>query len=364
MNIRPAYLDALRHLGYTANEAAFLYLVATHSGYFTQQQFLDFAQVQKGGIASRFTAKALRHKHARAAQGAYHTYVYNLYSRPLYAAIDREHLRNRRRHSNELIQTRLLILDFILAHPDEPYLETEAEKVAYFHDKLGLSLAVLPGRIYKGIRSNSNTKRYFVDRFPILAPPTKAKASPLAAVTFVYCDGAGPSLAGYITHIRAYEKFLCRLPAFNFIYAAPDPSKFHRATAFFARVFGNDGHVDARHLVRYFQLRLLWETNRTTMLTRADRDFLRAGDKRYNGEPFDSAFRKWASTGLSDPDIDALLGPPQSRPKRSFQTYVLPHAFTVFERFSKDRSTGESGTIVPGAGSTDGSAVGSTLCER
>lgn len=175
---------------------------------------------------------------------------------------------------------------------------------------------------------------------------------------------AGPSLAGYVTYIRAYEKLLRRLPAFNFIYAAPDPSKFRRTAAFFARAFGNEGQVDACYVVRYFQLRLLWETNRTTMLSRADRDFLRAGDKRYNGLPFASAFRKWASTGLSGPDIDALLARPHSCPERSFQTHVLPHAFTVFERFSKDRSAGESGTIVLGAGSTDGSALGSTLCER
>ena len=111
MNIRPEHLDALRDLGYTDTEASFLYLVATHSGYFTQRQFLAFAQVQKGGLASRLIAKALECKHLRAAQGAYHTHVYNLYSRRLYDAIDRENLRNRRRHSKELIQTRLLILD-------------------------------------------------------------------------------------------------------------------------------------------------------------------------------------------------------------------------------------------------------------
>ena len=363
MKIRPEYLDALRSLGYTDSEAAFLYLVATHSGYFTQQQFLDFAQVQKGGKASRFTTKALGRKHARAAQGAYHTWVYNLYSRPLYAAIDREHLRNRRRHSKELIQTRLLILDFVLARSDQRYLETESEKVAYFHDTLGLSLPLLPGRIYKGIKSGTNTKRYFVDRFPILlTPPNNSLALP-ATATFTYCDGADPSLAGYVSHLRSYEKFLRRLPSFNFIYAAPNPSKFHRAAAFFARLFGNEDGLDARHLVRYFQLRLLWETNRTSMLSRADRDFLRAGDKRYHGEPFDSAYQKWASKGLSDPDIDRLLGPPPTRPKRSFQTYVLPHAFSVFERFSRDRRAAESGTIFHGAGSAHGSADGSTPCE-
>jgi hypothetical protein len=363
MNIARQHLDAVRELGYTDTEASFLYLVATHFGYFTQQQFLNFAQVQKGGMARRLTAKALQLKHVRAAKGSYHTYVYNLYSRRLYGEIDKENLRNRRHHSKELIQTRLLILDFVLAHRDERYLETEAEKVAYFHDTLGLSLAVLPGRIYKGIKSTSNTKRYFVDRFPVLLPRPKNSLSVPPLVTLAYCDGASSSLAGYVTHLRAYEKFLRRLPAFNFVYAAPNPSKFHRAAAFFARLFGNGGDLDARHLVRYFQLRLLWETNRASMLSRADQDFLRAGDKRYHGELFDSAYRKWASKGLSDPDIDTLLGPAPSRPKRSFQTYVLPHTFSVFDRFSKDHTAAESGTIFPGAGSAHGSTDGSTLCE-
>ena len=363
MNIRPEHLDALRDLGYTDTESSFLYLVATHSGYFTQRQFLIFAQVQKGGLASRLVAKALESKHLRAAQGAYHTHVYNLYSRRLYGAIDRENLRNRRRHSKDLIQTRLLILDFVLAHPDERYLETDAEKVAYFHGTLGLALSCLPGRTYKGLRSNSTTKRYFIDRFPVLLPDANNKLSVPPVVTFTCCDGPHPSLARYVTHLRSYEKFLRRLPAFNFVYAAPNPSKFRRASAYFAALFGDDSPVDARHLVRYFQLRLLWETNRASMLSRADRDFLRAGDKRYDREPFQSAYRKWASTGLADSDIDAVLGPQLNRPKRSFQSYVLPHSFNVFERLSKDRNGPETGTISAEAGSSLGSTFSSTPCD-
>ena len=34
MNIRPEHLSAIRNLGYSDTEARFLYLVATHSGYF------------------------------------------------------------------------------------------------------------------------------------------------------------------------------------------------------------------------------------------------------------------------------------------------------------------------------------------
>ena len=42
MNIAPAHLEALQALGYTEQESRFLYIVATHSGYFTARQFLAF----------------------------------------------------------------------------------------------------------------------------------------------------------------------------------------------------------------------------------------------------------------------------------------------------------------------------------
>lgn len=363
MNIRSEHLDVLHRLGYTGREAAFLYLVATHSGYFTQQQYLEFAQTQKGDSVSRLIAKALRHNHVRAVQCAYHTYLYNLFSRPFYAALDRENLRNRRRHSHELIETRLRILDFVLAFANEPYLETEAEKTSYFHGRLGLPVSVLPGRTYKGIGSLPATKRCFVDRFPIFEPPEENKLSLPPAVTFTCCDRDGPSLARYVTHLRAYENFLLRLPAFNFIYAAPQPSKFRRARALFDRLFGAESPVDARNLIRYFQLRRLWETNQTRLFSRADRDFLRVGDKRYQGEPFEASYQKWVSRGLYDSEIDALLNSPAKRPARSFQTYVLPHRYGLFERFSKDRDNRECRTIRRKSGSGDGSALGSTRCE-
>jgi len=38
--IRPEYLEALRDLGCSQQESRFLYLAATHSGYFTLGQFL------------------------------------------------------------------------------------------------------------------------------------------------------------------------------------------------------------------------------------------------------------------------------------------------------------------------------------
>ena len=69
--------------------------------------------------------------------------------------IEKGNLRNRRRQSREMIHTRLMILDFIIAHPDEAYLETEADKIHYFTRGLGIPLTTLPARIYHGIKSVS-----------------------------------------------------------------------------------------------------------------------------------------------------------------------------------------------------------------
>ena len=149
MSLCGEYVEAIERYGYTPTEARFLYLVATHSGYFTQQQFFRFAGVQRGGMGTRLTAKAMQHGHIRTARLARHTLIYNLFSRPFYESIEKDNLRNRRRLSDELIRTRLLILDFVLAHPDHDYLETEHDKVRYFHGELGFPLPLLPHRTYK-----------------------------------------------------------------------------------------------------------------------------------------------------------------------------------------------------------------------
>ena len=65
MNIRPEHLSAIRRLGYTDTEASFLYLVATHSGYFMARQFLSFTGAHWGKRTTLFWAKLQTNRHAR-----------------------------------------------------------------------------------------------------------------------------------------------------------------------------------------------------------------------------------------------------------------------------------------------------------
>src|SRR6266849_3952720 len=65
MNIAPVYLKALKALGYTEAEARFLYIVATHSGYFVARQFLAFTTAHWGERTTIFWDKLHTKKHAR-----------------------------------------------------------------------------------------------------------------------------------------------------------------------------------------------------------------------------------------------------------------------------------------------------------
>jgi hypothetical protein len=345
MNVRPECLMAIQRYGYTRTEALFLYLVATHSGYFTRRQFRCFARVEEGSTARRFTEKLLRFQHGRKTRYGYHTLIYNLYSRSIYDAINKDNLRNRRRLSNDLIRTRLLILDFVLDHLEHLYLETAADKVAYFHRKLRVPLPVLPGRIYRGIQSNANTKRYFVDRFPIFIPGGPVSLFLALPPTFVYCDSAKPGLFRYIGHLRIYEPLLNQLPSFNFVYAAANDRKFERASKLFSRLFRSESSSDTDRLISYFKIRKLWEDHKTSVLTRPDRQLLRDGDQRFHSQIFEDAYRQWSTTQLSRTELSHALRRAKAQESRLFSTCVLRDDYDIFERLSKDYPVNQAGTI-------------------
>jgi hypothetical protein len=98
MEFRKSSIENLRSLGYTQDEARFLYVVALHSGYFSARQYLTFTGAKTGEKSMAFTQKVLGKGHAAARLLLRNGRVYHLYSRLVYRAIGREHLRNRREH--------------------------------------------------------------------------------------------------------------------------------------------------------------------------------------------------------------------------------------------------------------------------
>ena len=166
MNIAATHLAALKALGYTETEARFLYIVATHSGYFVARQFLAFTDAHWGKRTTLFWNKLQTKRHARTECFPKSGTVYHLFSRRLYRQIDRENIRNRREHEIEHIQRRIGMLDFVLLNQRHQYLETEPEKVRFFSNQLNVANQFLPSKIYHGQTTSQPTVRYFVDKFP------------------------------------------------------------------------------------------------------------------------------------------------------------------------------------------------------
>ena len=176
----------VRGLGWTAREAEWLALVCLHSGVFTRRQYADCYGLSRQS-ADLFTLGLLEAGIAReepmpARRGGRPTAICHVHGRSLYRALGIEHNRHRRRSSPELVIRRLLSLDYVLEHQALGWLPTEPEKVAYFQ-RLGVPVATLPRRDYRGPFSKRSTRRYFAFKLPV--------AGDGETTTFVYAEPGG-----------------------------------------------------------------------------------------------------------------------------------------------------------------------------
>jgi hypothetical protein len=305
MNIKPAHLDALKALGYTESEARFLYIVATHSGYFVARQFLAFTGAHWGKRTTLFWNKLHAKRHARTECFPKSGTIYHLFSRRLYRQIDRENIRNRREHEIDFIARRIAMLDFVLLNQGYRYLETEPEKVSFFCDQLKIPNHFLPSKIYHGQRSSQPTVRWFVDKFPMFLGKD---ASPTVA-TFTYIHGSEASLTEFVHHLETYLPLFRELSEFRFLYLARDDSRFEKARELFDSLvtipLGSDVSAD---LARYFQIRKTWDLSRYTSLSETDLIFRNNAKARFAGQRFEHLYRGWKVGRITDADIRLDFG--------------------------------------------------------
>ena len=323
MNIPQEKIEALTALGYTQGEARFLYIVATHSGYFLARQFLNFVGAKRGYRTHSLAQKLVSQGHGSMREYRRNGCIYHLYSRKLYARIGHENLRNRRRHRLEAIRTRLLGLDFILANQGYQYLETEGEKVAYFCDEWHVEKQFLPLKVYVGGPGSQPTLRYFVDRFPMFLSSDSCSSPPV--VTFSYLDPGLESLAAFVTHLRQYQPLFRELSAFRFFYIANARLHFAKATELFTSLVAAPLESDiATELVRYFKTQVIWETSEFGTLTKHDLLFLNQAKQRFTGERFEILLRNWKAGRITEAEIRAEFPPSAVTKKIGFRTFLVP----------------------------------------
>ena len=346
MTTSPSHLDALKALGYTEPEAHFLYLVATHSGYFVARQFLGFTGAHWGKRTTMFWAKLHAQKHARTECFPKSGVVYHLFSRRLYRQIGRENLRNRREHEIEFIRQRIAMLDFVLSNQESHYLETEPEKVRFFSGQLKVPTHFLPAKTYQGSRHSQPTTRYFVDKFPMLLGGATL-ASPV--VTFTFLQGSEASMAEFVHHLKAYLPLFRQLPEFRFLYLARVDSHFHAAKELFDSLVTIPLQSDASaDIVRYFQIRKAWDLKQYGTLSEADLVFRNNAKARFPGNRFENLYRAWKAGRLTEDNIRQEFGGDGSAGTVHFAAQVLPRVAPTDSGTVESRvQNGEIGPTTP-----------------
>ena len=322
-------IENLLGLGYTEDEARFLYLVATHSGYFSTRQYLQFTGAKSGDKSMAFTHKLLGKGHATARLLLRNGRVYHLSTRLVYRAIDRQELRNRREHSVEYIRTKLAILDFVMAHLDYQYLETETEKVNYFRGKLGISKVFLPAKRYAGAIRHRTTEHYFADRFPLFFVP---ESSSPPVVTFSFLDPGLLSLNSFDTHLVAYSTLFSALPTVRFVYIATRTTHCKAAeTLFLSRMHRTPNSDPGEETLRYFSLRKLWESKQFSNLTRDDMKFFDGARKRFNDARTDIRYQQWLVGRITSEAVRAEFRDLAPKQEVSFSSELVDGQGALFE---------------------------------
>jgi len=325
-------IENLRGLGYTEDEARFLYIVATHSGYFSTRQFLEFTGAKSGDRSMAFTQKVLGKGHAIARLLLRNGRVYHLFSRIVYRAIGRENLRNRREHGLEHIRSRLAILDFVLGHLDYSYLETEREKIRYFFEQLSVPRQFLPTKRYTGAIHKKAAERYFVDNFPIFFRPSST------VVNFTFIDPGWDSPASFENHLFAYSSLLRELHEVHLTYVATRSTRFEAARKMFLSMVDPPKTDPGEEILHYFRLRKAWEAKKYALFSNDDIERLNELTQRFGKHPCQERYPAWKDGQVSGDMVRSQFRDLAPQQKVTFDAELVDGQAALFEANPKRKT--------------------------
>ena len=216
-------IPVLESVGYTEREAAFLYLVALHSGFFLRRQYGRFVRRERGAIAEQLLRRAAALGHLQSIACGQARFVYHLASKEVYTAVGLAASQHRRLKGDAQIKYRLMVLDFVLDHLDDSILDSTDAKVRFFTHTLGLSATVLP-------QSRAGSAHFFLEEFPILIGEQQS-------IHFTFFDEGALSTRGFENFLRRYRAVFAALPGFELLYLADSDRNFERAGKVFAAIY-------------------------------------------------------------------------------------------------------------------------------
>lgn len=195
---------AVQALGFTPRQAAFLTIVVLNGGYCLRRQysgdFLD--QLVERKFAERIAFRPDRGS------------IYHVIGRSVYAAIHQDSHRIRRQASPPVIARKVMVLDFVLAHPELDWYATDADKMDLFVNRLGIPPDVLQPQLLGQKRTNVlSTTRYWIQKLPVFVADR--------AVHFV-CLVLDPQASGIEPFVREHAPLLRHLPSWSLHAVSPE----------------------------------------------------------------------------------------------------------------------------------------------
>ena len=154
-----------RRLGLDESDGRFLSAVCLHSGVFTRSQLercLDCSRATAARRASKLVGAAVAKEIEIAGVGS----ALLAHHRGLYEDLGEANLRHSRAGSRETMLRRLLSLEYLIEHPDMPWLATEGEKVQAAAAR-GVPHEALPTRLYEGKDGSSTTRQFAPAKLPV-----------------------------------------------------------------------------------------------------------------------------------------------------------------------------------------------------
>ena len=320
---------ALQSYGYTHRQATFLCTVALHSGYFLRRQYHRFLGQKPGASAERLIQRGVAKGHIRIHASANRTLIYHLGAHSVYEALADDHNPNQRWRQPFSVKTKLMGLDFVLAHPQYQYLATEDEKLDFFCCTLGLKRDCLFTREYRSPHPDGQMRiRYFADRFPIFVTSAATDSQPM--VSLCYVDGARAKPSGFETYLEHHHDLFSRLSSFEVVYIAIDQQMLPKAERIFARCFRAPSCICEDplppRLREHFQIREQFERHGSRCLDQERLDCFRDELEEYRGPEFEALYQQWKGEGSSG--VRSAPSPEQIRPV--FRAWRVADEYQLF----------------------------------
>jgi hypothetical protein len=314
-------IPVLESVGYTEREAAFLYLVALHSGFFLRRQYGRFVRRERGAIAEQLLRRAAALGHLQSIACGQSRFVYHLASKEVYAALGLAASQHRRLKSDAHIKCRLMVLDFILDHIGDSILDSTDAKVRFFTHSLDLSAMVLP-------QSRAGSGHFFLEEFPILIGEQQP-------ICFTFFDDGALSTSSFENFLRRYRAVFAALPAFELLYLADSDRNFERAEKIFAALYRETRALGitpmtprgVEHFLDYLRAR---ESNDTQNrpVTLCDLKILREGDSIYTTLEHQALCAAWKIGSTSVERIRQRFQ--QQGPRAKFISIAMPYRYPLY----------------------------------